>query len=239
MEPVDEPIEHDARDEIGILEADLQARDSLLALAIDFLLFERRIPHHIGQQIEAKRQAVLHHDHVGEAEVVTRARVQPAADRIDRVGDLLGRTRGRPLVEERGRKRRDAALPRCIADTPRLQQQPQGHHGLLVMHHHDHAHAIRQGADLVRRKIHIPCGERARRVLGPASPSPARRPPHGQATSGEGAPRISAARARPGRLPWSMCIMRVIRPGAREPAPTYCVWPRGRMVITSRLLRVK
>ena len=67
MEAVDQPIEHRVGDVAGILEADLQARQHLLALALDLRRRERRLPRHVGQHLQAGVEAVLHHDHVAEA----------------------------------------------------------------------------------------------------------------------------------------------------------------------------
>ena len=62
----------------------------------------------VRHQVEPDVQAVLHHDGLDEAEVGAGAGAERAADRIDRVGDLLGRPRRRALIEQRRRQRRDA-----------------------------------------------------------------------------------------------------------------------------------
>ena len=88
MEAVDEPIEHGVGDVLGILEADLQAGQHLLPLAIDLLRRERRMPRHVRQHAHAGVEAVLHHDHVEEGQVGAGAGAHGAADEVDRVGDL-------------------------------------------------------------------------------------------------------------------------------------------------------
>ena len=55
MKSVDEPIEDHAGQIVGIVVADLQARQNLLTLAIDLFTGKRRMTREIGHEIE--RQA--------------------------------------------------------------------------------------------------------------------------------------------------------------------------------------
>ena len=56
MEAVDEPIEHDIRDVVGVVVADLHAREQLGTNAIELFLREHRIAHDVGKQVEGQRE---------------------------------------------------------------------------------------------------------------------------------------------------------------------------------------
>ena len=72
-----ETIEHHAGQVVGVLQAHPEARERLLPLPLDLLRLERRVAHDVRQQVEADRQAVLHDDHVGEAQVAAGTRAEP------------------------------------------------------------------------------------------------------------------------------------------------------------------
>ncbi len=55
MKPVDQPIEDHAGEIVGIVVADLQARQDLLTLPLDFLGGERRMAREVGHEIERER----------------------------------------------------------------------------------------------------------------------------------------------------------------------------------------
>ncbi len=62
MEPVHHPIEYRVRDVLGILKADLQSRERLLFLAVDFGGGKRGVARHVRQHAHSGLEAVLH-DH--------------------------------------------------------------------------------------------------------------------------------------------------------------------------------
>ena len=54
VEAVDQAIDHLARDAVGILRRHLQRRHRLLPLPLDLLRRERRPPHDVGHQLQAR-----------------------------------------------------------------------------------------------------------------------------------------------------------------------------------------
>jgi len=90
MKPVDQPVEHQARHRVGVLVVHAHARQRLLPLTVELLLLERGPPHDIRQQVEAKRQSIFHHQHVGHRQVAAGAGTQGAADGVDGIGNLSG-----------------------------------------------------------------------------------------------------------------------------------------------------
>jgi hypothetical protein len=113
VEAVDQPIEHGIRDEPGVVEADLERRQQLLALALDFRLGKRRTTSHLRQHAEPGVEAVLHHHHVEVAQVGPGARAGGAADEVDRVVEFFRRLRRGPvgpLVEKRRCQVHEAGL---------------------------------------------------------------------------------------------------------------------------------
>ena len=73
VESVDQTVEDDVGNVGGIVVADLQARQHLVALPLDLGRREGRAPRHVGQQIEGEVEAVLHDEDVDETEVAGRA----------------------------------------------------------------------------------------------------------------------------------------------------------------------
>ena len=224
METVDEPVEHDVGDVRRIVVADLQARQHLVALPLDLGRREGRTARHVGQQVEREVEAVLHHQDVDKPEVAGRAHAQRAADVVDAAGDLLGRARRRPLLEELPDERGDARLAGRIGRGAGPQDHPHVDCRLLVMADVDDLQPVRQGADLVVGEVDVALEQRRRRILArPVEPLPGRggsdrQPAHDRRQH----QRADTRRTQPGhRIPprhW---------PARRE--------PRGRMVSTSRL----
>ena len=107
MEAVDQAIEHHPGYVVRIFVPDLEARQNLLALPLELLGSELRVPRQIGHHIEPEGEAVLHHDCVDEGEIAARPGTDQAADRVDRRGDLLRISRRRSLIEQRRDERRD------------------------------------------------------------------------------------------------------------------------------------
>ena len=105
MKAVDEPIEDRVRDEVGIVEADLQARQRLLPLTIDLLRRERRMPRHVRQHPQAGVEAVLHDDDIDEGQVGAGAGAHGAADEVDRVVAISLRRFGRRCPDRAARRR--------------------------------------------------------------------------------------------------------------------------------------
>ncbi len=125
MEPVDQPVEHQARHRVRILVVHAHARQRLLPLAIELLLVKRRAPDDIGQQVEAEGEAVFHHQHVGDRQVAAGAGAERAADGVDGVGNLGGAARAGALVEQRRGQSRHALLARRILRAAGPDQQTQ------------------------------------------------------------------------------------------------------------------
>ena len=118
-----------------------------LPLPFDLVRGERRIPHDIGEQARGQLEAVLHD---GDIRRSTGRRPVPdvelAADRVDRLGDLLRRARGRPLVEQRRRQGRDAALRGRILRGAGPHDQAQADRRLLVVHYDHHRQPVGQAS---------------------------------------------------------------------------------------------
>ena len=64
-----------------------------LLLALDLVGGERRAQHDVGQQIDGERQVLVEHLDVVARVFLRRERVELAADRIDRLRDVLGAAR--------------------------------------------------------------------------------------------------------------------------------------------------
>ena len=174
MEAVDQPIEHDAGEVVRVVVADLQARQRSAAAAARSP--PARTPGAATRSDTRSRPTsklsfittTLTNEQVG-----ARAGAERAADRVDRVGDLLGVLRRRALIEQRGRERRDARLVCRILRAAGADEQPQADRRLLVMRHRDHLQAVRQRPDLVRRKLDLARRQRPRRPLGRPVRAPA------------------------------------------------------------------
>jgi hypothetical protein len=162
---VDQPIEHRVGEKPGILQADLQVREHLLPLPFDVVRRERGAPRHVRQQAQPVVEAVLHHDHVDEAEIRTRARAGRRAHEVDLVGERRGVHRRGALVEQRGRQVREAELVGRLRRTAGAHEQPQAHHGLLVVQHGHDLKAVGQRAHVIGREVHVVRLERPRRAL--------------------------------------------------------------------------
>ena len=54
MEAVDQPIEHDVREELRVVVADLHARQRLLPLPLDLFRRERRMLRHVRHEVERR-----------------------------------------------------------------------------------------------------------------------------------------------------------------------------------------
>jgi hypothetical protein len=108
MEAVHEAVEHDVREELRIVVADLHPGKRLLALTFELFDRERGMLREIRDEIEPERKAVLHHDGRDGRHVGPRARAERPADRIDRARNLCRRLRRRSLIQERSRHRGDA-----------------------------------------------------------------------------------------------------------------------------------
>ena len=152
MEPIDQPIEHQAGHRVRILVVHAHPRQRLLPLAIEFLLVKRRTPDDVGQQVEAKREAVFHHEHVGDRQVAAGTGAEGAANRVDGIGDLCGASRAGALIEQRGGQRGHALLARRVLRSASPDEQAQGDHGLLVVLHDDDLQPVLERRDLVRGK---------------------------------------------------------------------------------------
>ncbi len=176
VKAVDQTIEDGVGDVFRILGADLQARQHLLALPLDFSGRERRKSCHVGQHLHAAVEAVLHHDHVEERQIGGRARPHRAPDEIDGVGEFLRRTRravtGRfhPLIKQGCREPRRAELFLRIRRRTRSDEQTHAHDRLLVVKHDHHLETVGQRLQFVGRKLDIARRQRARRTLrGPVA----------------------------------------------------------------------
>ncbi len=152
MKAVDQAVEHRARDEVGVLEADAEVLNRLLALALDLFGREGRPADDLGEHVHADVEAVFHHENGRRRHVAARPGVERAANRVDGIRNLAGAARGRALVQQRRDERGGAALARRIVAAAGADEQPHRDFGLLVVHHHDHLHAVRQRPELVRRE---------------------------------------------------------------------------------------
>jgi hypothetical protein len=104
VEAVDEPIEHDSREVLRIVVADLQSGQHLVPLSLNLLGGERGIARNIGHEIQREIETVLHHDGLDEGEIGAGPGSDHTADRIDGRGNLFGAARRRALVEDGGRE---------------------------------------------------------------------------------------------------------------------------------------
>ncbi len=150
----------------GIFNADFQARQHLLPLALDFLRRERRATRHVGEHAQAEPEAVLHHDHVDEAEIGAGAGAHCAADEIDGVVELAGRLAAGPLREQRRDKLRETVLAFRIERAAGANDHPHADDRLLVMEHHHDLEPVGQRLERIGRKLHVPRGQRTRRSFG-------------------------------------------------------------------------
>ena len=227
MEAVDEPVEHEARDVVRVVVADFQPRHRLPALPFELVGLERRVAGDVAQQLEAEAEAVLHDEDVDVGEVGSRARRQRAADRVDRVRDLGGRSRRRALIEQRGGQDRDALLLCRVGRGAGADQKTQRDDRLLVVLDDDHLHAVWQRADLVRAETSRRARPAAAAASRTASPSLARAAMRGNATSDDA---TRAATAHPAQTR---------RPACTRSTRPHCVCTFGMIVRTSRLVGVK
>jgi len=165
MEAVNQPVEDDVGEEIGVVVADLHARQRLLPLPLDLLGRKGGVLHEVRHQVQRKVQAVLHDDRLDVAQVRPGAGAHGPADRVDRVGDLFGRPRGRALVEQRRRERGHAGTVVGILRGAGAHEKPQADRGLLVMRHRDHLEPVRERLERVGRELHLARLDRPRRPL--------------------------------------------------------------------------
>ena len=165
MEAVDQPVEHDAGDVGRIVVVHLEARQDAAADPLDLLIRERRMPRHVGHQVESEVEAVLHHQDVDEAQLARGADRQDAADAVYRVGDRLGGARPRALIEELPDKRGHARLAGRVGRRASLQDHPDADRRLLVVAHIDNVEAVRQRPDLIVGKNHVAADQRRWRLL--------------------------------------------------------------------------
>ena len=125
MEPVHQPIEHQAGHRVGILVVHAHPRQRLLPLPLELLLVKRRTPDDVGQQVEPEGEAVFHHQHVGDRQVAAGAGAEHAADGVDGIGDLCGAARAGALIEQRRSQRRHALLARRVLRSAGPHEQAQ------------------------------------------------------------------------------------------------------------------
>ncbi len=212
MEPVDEPIEDDAGDVIGILVADLQAGEHLLPLALDLLRRERRVAREVRRPDRAPSvEAVLHHHGVDERQIAARAGADRAADRVDRGRRSVSASCvRRALIEQRRGERRDARLVRRILRAAGADDQPQADRRLLVVRDGDDLQAVGERPHLVGRELDVPRRQRPRRTLG--------RPVGDLRGGSRREPRDGEERRRQRRRAWRSCIMRPPAPRRRPSA---------------------
>ena len=166
MEPVDEAVEEDAGDVIGVALAYPQVGDHLLFLTFDLFGRKGRVARDVRQQVHADVERILHDDDVDEAEVRSRPGAQRPADEVDLIGNLLGGFGCRPLVEERRGQVCHASLPRQVLHRSRAHQQSHADSGLLVVEDDDDLHSVRERPHLVGWELDLACRQRPRRALG-------------------------------------------------------------------------
>ncbi len=166
VEPVDQPVEHGVGDEPRIIEAHLQSGQHLLALPLDLLLREGGVARHVGQHLQPRLKAVLHHHRIDEREIDPRAGVQLAADEVDGVIHVAGGLGRRTLVEERRREIRESELPFRIERASGPHDHAHAHHRLLVVQHGHNLQSVRERTYFVRRELHGARRQRTRRKFG-------------------------------------------------------------------------
>ena len=223
MQAVDQPVEHGVRDELRIFEADFHARQHLLPAALDFLRRERRAPREIGEHAQAEAQAVLHHDHVDEAEIGAGAGAHFAADEIDRVVELAGRLAARALREERRHDLRETVLAFRIERATRADDHPHADDRLLVMEDHHDLQPVGKRLEKIGREENVPRSQRTRRSFG--------RPARLRRRAGRAEREHERTRAQVPQRPTR-------RAGHRFP-PAAAAFPDGISVMTSRFSGVK
>ncbi len=105
---------------------------------------KQRIAHQIGDHVEGFGQMLVEHLDVIADQFLRRERVEPAADRIDRPRDLLGRTVLGPLKHHVLDEMRDAALIDRLFARPRADPDSNGDAAHVRHLLRDHANAVRQ-----------------------------------------------------------------------------------------------
>ena len=171
MRAVDEPVEHGAGEIVRVVVADLEARQHLLALPLDLLGRECRMPRDVRNEIQAERRGCPSSRSPSTNE---KSLPEPGAERRrqsspSRMAICLGVLRRRALIEECRRERSHARPALRLLRGAGPDDQSQAHGRLLVVRDGDDLEPVRERSHAVRRKVHIVRGERPRRTLrGPA-----------------------------------------------------------------------
>jgi hypothetical protein len=166
MKAIHESIEHRIGDVLRIIKTHTQARQHLLALAIDLRLREPGMSRHVRQHPHGGFEAVLHDDHMQERQVGAGAGAHGAADEVDRVRQFLCRPGRRPLIEQRGFEVCQTELVFWIGGRAGADEQPEIDERLFVVQHRNDLQSVRERPHFVRRKLDVARRQRTRRALG-------------------------------------------------------------------------
>ena len=142
MRPVEEAPVALLGDRAGVLEAGDDARHLLLARPADLVACERGIEHHLPQEIQAGREVVAQELGGDNGAVGPRQGVDPAAQRLDRPGQLLGRQLAGAAPERVGGHRRHALLAGRILRRARADDQLELDERQLVILDDDHVEPV-------------------------------------------------------------------------------------------------
>ena len=130
-----------------------QRGKKLLALAVELFRLERGMENHIGHQIEAQIQILLHYAERDRGRIFSRLRAQRAADEINCLRDVLCRPALRSLREQVRRHLRDAGSSGRVLDGSRGEKnQARDHGGLAAIADNEYAQAVRKSLRGRRRE---------------------------------------------------------------------------------------
>ena len=141
------------RDAGGLRLGEGERRERLGPEQFELRRRERRTQRGIGEELEGDALVVREHGGAHREEILSGGGTERSADAFDRRGDLIGGAITRALGEQAGdHLRRAGAAGRIVEGTARHRERER-QHGLLLAHHDDHAHAVREDRLGERREL--------------------------------------------------------------------------------------
>ena len=125
-----------------VLEAGDDRRGLLLARSADLVAGELRVEHHLAEEVEAGGEVVAQEFRGHDRAVGAGRGADPAAERLDRPGELLGRQLAGAATERVRRHRRHALLACRILGCPRTHDQMELDERQLVVLGDDHVEPV-------------------------------------------------------------------------------------------------
>ena len=126
--PFPEMLREELVDEIvGRVLDHLDLFEDDLLLLVEILGREVRVHHDVGEQIDRGRQVLVEDLDVVAGVFLRRERVELAADRVDGLGDVLGRARAGPLEQHVLDEMGDAAAVDRLVPGPARQPDAEAH----------------------------------------------------------------------------------------------------------------